>query len=142
MNRTLAKCAVFILGIIGLEIVASLQFDGQASISIQDPLKSYAKLKKKIDGAYYYTTQSLHFQYLEQYSVPTGANLNYCIYNHKKEMVSNVPTLNVSFGENFYSINLANLSITANEYYTLEVTDSKGEKWYMRFYYSSPPPPP
>lgn len=103
----------------------------------QDPLKSYSKLMKKLDGSYYHTNQYVYFQFNEPYSVATGTNLTYSIYNFKKEEVTSLPTLNVNYGENFYAINLDLLTMTADKFYTLQVQDSKGEKWYLRIYYSA-----
>jgi hypothetical protein len=102
------------------------------SVEIKEPfLPSFAVMKKRLDGGYYQTAnKTLYFKFEEEYSVPAGTKLNYRIYNKQRVGVQ-LQQDNVVYGDNRYSINVS--SLTANDYYTLEVENSKNEKWLLRF---------
>jgi hypothetical protein len=102
------------------------------SVEIKEPfLPSFAVMKKRLDGGYYLTASKiLYFKFEEEYSVAAGTKLNYRIYNKQRTGVQ-LQQDNVVYGDNRYSINVS--SLTANDYYTLEVENSKNEKWLLRF---------
>jgi hypothetical protein len=102
------------------------------SVEIKEPFSpSFAVMKKRLDGGYYQTiNKTLYFKFEEEYSVPAGTKLNYRIYNKQRTGVQ-LQQDNVVYGDNRYSINVS--SLTANDYYTLEVENSKNEKWLLRF---------
>lgn len=104
--------------------------------------KNYAVLRKKLDGGFHRTQKKkLYFKFDEEYN-DTDGNLTYKIVNKlNQEVLSNTSNnLIVNYGDNRYEINFNNSSILGtmsfNEYYMLEVTNEKKEKWFLRFYLS------
>lgn len=101
----------------------------------------YAKLKKRLDGGYVTVRDNkLKFKYIEDYDIPTDVNdlLNYTIHDWHGSTVTSgpvAPSTTKELGVNWYSITL---NLTHKEFYTLEVTDAKGEKYYLRFQYWCP----
>jgi hypothetical protein len=95
----------------------------------------YAILKKNIDGGYIeIENEILQFIYYEEYSREPNTSLDYEIYDYTKDYDAIAETeLPVTFGENRYTLDLSNLEIQDNIFYTLQVTDQKGENWYLRF---------
>jgi hypothetical protein len=100
----------------------------------------YAVLTKDLSNSYVSTlNDKLYFKYDEKY-VATG-NLNYKIYAYDRKQVAPLPLLIISnIGTNFFQINMDGIvgSITTSDeqnYYVLEVTNSKNEKWLLRFKY-------
>lgn len=95
---------------------------------------SYAVLKKKLDGGFHLTLNSmLYFKFDEEYN-DSNQQLTYNIYNDLHQLISGLPNLSVQYGDNRYSINCSSISglITGNTY-LLEVINEKNEKWYLRF---------
>ncbi len=100
----------------------------------------YADLKKQLDASYIRLTgPSLRFKYHEEYAIVAGQNssLDYKIYDWNKGTPNQQGSLTKVFGINYMTINLS--TVGTNKYYTLEVADSKGEKYYLRFLYYCPP---
>jgi hypothetical protein len=92
---------------------------------------SYVSLKHTLDGNYYLVSDSkLHFKFEEEYAIPTGSTLVYRVYDDQRVQVS-LASLNASIGDNRFDLNVA--SLTSGKYYTLEVLNSKKEKWVLRF---------
>jgi hypothetical protein len=95
-------------------------------------------LRRKLDGGYYLvgTDNMVHFKFEEEYSISSGISLSYKVYDAKRnDLTTNtnvVPTTTtVSYGYNRFNLSVAGLS--QGSYYTLEVYNSKNEKWYLRF---------
>jgi len=99
------------------------------------PSPGYPILKRKLDAGFFATVkQNLFFQYDEEYNV--SGNLNAKIYNPDRTEVSSVPVQTITkVGNNYYQMNLSLLGLTASEFYVLEVTNSKNEKFLLRFLY-------
>ena len=101
----------------------------------------YSDLKKQLDGTFVrLTAPVLRFKYVEDYAVATGQNelLFWRLYDWTKAppaIPNQSGSLSKRMGANYLSINL---SIDFNEYYTLEVEDSRGEKQYLRMIYDCP----
>jgi hypothetical protein len=94
----------------------------------------YSPVKKKLDGGYILIEDlTLNFIYKEEYSPEDGQQLKYRIYDFKNIEVNNLPVLNVSYGENRYSFEFQQGQIALDKYYILEITDMKGDKWYLHF---------
>lgn len=90
----------------------------------------YAPLNKTPDGGYYKLVNNrLQFKFDGQYAT-TG--LVYNVYDKTNTLV-NVPvsSLIIISGDNRYSLNATTL--TASDYYTLEIINEKKEKMYLRF---------
>lgn len=99
------------------------------------PSPGYPILKRKLDAGFFATVkQNLFFQYDEEYNV--SGNLNAKIYNPDRTEVASVPVQTITkVGNNYYQMNLSALGLTASEFYVLEVTNSKNEKFLLRFLY-------
>lgn len=91
---------------------------------------SYVSLKKKIDGGYYNPINSkLYFLFEEEYAV-SSASLNYRVLNSKNIEQTGLSSLSLVQGMNRFELNIGSLLAG---YYVLEVSNSKSEKWYLRF---------
>jgi hypothetical protein len=90
----------------------------------------YAYLNKIPDGGYYKLVNNrMLFKFDGQYAT-TG--LTYKVFNKNNSLVTtSISSLIVNSGDNRYSLNAS--SLNAGEYYTLEVTNEKKEKLYLRF---------
>ena len=109
--------------------VLVLSNNGDATIP-----EPYAVLLKKLDGGFYLTNKSkVYFRFEEEYFVGSaGTNLVFNIYDINRNIVT--ATLNnaiVLMGDNRYIMDVT--PFTTNNYYVLEVINSKNEKWYLRF---------
>ena len=116
-----------------------------AGLTLKDVLSSfacsngtdyYAELKKELDGSCYTMTGAINFVYKEKYN---DNSLSYVVYDWQRNPVLTSLILPVatpnSIGTNYHSIKANGL--LADEFYTLEVTNSKGEVYKMRFRYVS-----
>ncbi|MBI5539813.1 MAG: CUB domain-containing protein [Bacteroidia bacterium] len=106
---------------------------------------SYYGLKKESDGNIYKpillpnpANPGSYLRYLpikfeEEYTVEPFSSLSCKIYktSNQQFITSLAP---FSTGYNQFKINLSNLSLLEGEYYTLEISNSKGEKWFLRFF--------
>ena len=104
-------------------------------------INTYAPLKKQIDGGYYnLTLNKLYFKVDGQYA---NTSLKYNVYNKNNVIVAANPplvsppapnlanTTVVLSGDNRYTLNATTL--TAGEFFILEVINEKNEKFYLRF---------
>lgn len=97
----------------------------------------YAALKYKLDGGYYTAMGgNLRFTYYNHYQ-DTDDKLSFKIYDANNNVVwsdNNQGPINPPYGENRLVINLncSGAQLQAG-YYILEVTNSKNEKYYLRF---------
>ncbi len=108
-------------------------------------VSSYVKLKQKLDGGYYNMyNKELHLQYTEEYEVSIYKKLAYNIYDKNHNLVGGVdlagtalvagsPLLSNSIGANKFDLNVVSLSLSINNYYTLEVFNDKNEKKVLKF---------
>jgi len=106
---------------------------------------TYVKLKKKLDGGYYYVyDKMLRFQYKEEYEVGEFRRLAYNIYDKDHNLVGGSDAtgnilapgsqiLDNTIGENKFDLNVTWLGLALNEYYTLEVFNDKQEKKVLKF---------
>ena len=102
--------------------------------------ENVAVLKEKLDGSFYQTGDDGHvyFEFHEKYQ---DGSLNFKVYNSLREDIT--PTSNnlvsgntddKEYGMNIYDLNLdANEDFDYDEYYYLEVIDSKGKLLKLRF---------
>ncbi|MFN5442758.1 MAG: hypothetical protein ACK48V_00860 [Crocinitomicaceae bacterium] len=106
---------------------------------------SYAKPLRKLDGGYYETDKGvLRFIFEEEYSVVANTQLNFVIYDMKKNEVMrslgggvcSAPKVNVENGINKIELNFSSPTcLNTGEYYIIELKNSKNESVYMRFKY-------
>lgn len=98
-------------------------------------LPPHGELKKKPDSGYYVTTNNiLQFTYYQEYSTPSGALLNFKIYNNRHEDVTPARfSPQVHVGPNRYSLAFTACDNMPTGIYLLEVANNKGEKLYLRF---------
>lgn len=111
----------------------------EAFVSFDCPTPGYPVLSKKLDAGFYTTVkQKLWFQYMEEYTRP-NVDLVYKIYNSEMEEMGTLPTEGVTkVGANYYSIDVSNFSpdpLISGEFYVLEATNEKNEKFLLRFLY-------
>ncbi|MEO1411804.1 MAG: hypothetical protein AAFW73_18075 [Bacteroidota bacterium] len=99
----------------------------------------YADLKKYLDGSFVQVnTPVLNFRYQERYATVAGQNdqVDYLIYDWNKGAPNQAGSLVKRMGTNYFSISLT--AVATNTYYTLEVSDAKGERQFLRFLYFCP----
>lgn len=100
----------------------------------------FASLYKEYNSSYYDMKGTVNFIYREKYN---DNNLDYVIYDWKRNKIIGSPgsfaanilpfsTVVSTNGCNYISINVSPF-LTDNEYYFLEVTNDKNEKYVMRF---------
>ncbi|MDI9339024.1 MAG: DNRLRE domain-containing protein [Sediminibacterium sp.] len=99
--------------------------------------KSYAELKREVDGALLNVKNYLHFRYKEEYNDSNGS-LTYSIYrlsNHQLVATQANQALPVTFGDNRYSINLKTIipgGLTTGAY-QMEILNEKKERFFLKF---------
>jgi hypothetical protein len=78
----------------------------------------------------------LRFLYNEEYN--NLGTLNAVIYGETKTVAHSIPTQTITkSGVNYFDLDLTNLSpaLIPNKFYVLEVTNSKNEKYLLKFLY-------
>lgn len=98
------------------------------------PPSNYAELKPEPDADYVVTVENkIYFRYVEQYDVTA---LDYKLYDYKR--IQKLPSFTLAaptMGANYYQLDLNNIGLLHNQYYMLEVKNSKGEMGYLRIKY-------
>lgn len=98
---------------------------------------SYAVAQKELNSSFYITNGTLRFQFEGQYA---PKSLTYKIYSDLLEDItpSNLELLQ-KLGDNRYSMSISGLTgIHHKSFYTLEISNEKHEKFYVRFRYVDP----
>ncbi|MBQ19968.1 MAG: hypothetical protein CMD31_04370 [Flavobacteriales bacterium] len=122
-----------------LDIALSEQGKGITDVntSFGCPPPGYAILDRKLNAGFYSTVkQHLWFQYNEEYS--NTSVLNAVVYGENQTVVHTIPSQTITkVGANYYDLDLTTLSpvLNPNKFYVLEVTNSKNEKFLLRFLY-------
>lgn len=108
----------------------------------------YTELKEKLDGGYQIAfDKRLRIQYNELYNVDSLQCLRFVIRNKMREILVVtdqegkidtteylVPSVSIRRKVNYLEINLETCAgIELNNFYTLEVWNEKGERYYLRF---------
>jgi hypothetical protein len=89
----------------------------------------YHKLKRELDGGFLLAkNKRIFFSYEEEYN---NGSLNYRILNSRRVPLTSLPSKVRQYGTNQYSVVFP--SNTTPAVYYLEVTNAKGENFYMRF---------
>jgi len=139
MIKTTSLLHVFVVLGLSLTITCNDCYSNPINLKVLNQymlssLDGFSPVKKKLDGGYIEIEElTLKFVYTEKYSVETGKKLDYKIYDFQGTEVNNLPNLDISFGENRLSIVFTEGQISNDSFYTLEITDQKGEKWYLKF---------
>jgi hypothetical protein len=97
----------------------------------------YAELSKTLDGSFYVAHTTLGIRYKEKYNNKT---LNYSIYDSRRNAISSGTPNNTLLngnGYNYLRLPLSSSSFINGRFYVLEVTDTKGEVYKLRFQYYS-----
>lgn len=112
-------------------------------------LISHKNLQKKLDGSYVKTVGGkLKFAFKEEYYVDTSEYLIINIYDNQHNAIATcdrtgstsggMTALKYNFDDNRYELDLSSVTgITEDEYYILEVVNSKGDKKYLRLLYQA-----
>jgi len=114
------------------------------AIAVSKPAyRGYATLKKKLDGNYYQASNSLWFKFDDEYNESSSVliqPLNYRVIETNTNadvslILSSRNLQSAIYGDNRFRLDLydSNNQPLAAGYYVLEVTNEKGEKWYLRF---------
>ncbi|HLP56119.1 MAG TPA: DNRLRE domain-containing protein [Fluviicola sp.] len=110
---------------------------------------SYAVFKREPDAGYVSTFQGkLKVQFTEEYEQTAGKKMPLNLYDQNKTLVASIsydgtsggtilPALTYQFDHNQYLLDLSTYSLTAGNYYILELIKSTGEKEYIRFVYAN-----
>lgn len=105
---------------------------------------SHAELKKGLNGGHTSAVEGkLKFTFDGEYEVISTTYLEYTIYDKDRvikgnsddqgNVMSGSTALNYQFDDNRYTLDVSGMNLTIDEYYTLEIIDSKGEKKYLKF---------
>lgn len=99
-----------------------------------DAVKPIADLKTKLDGSYYLASDRIvRFRYLEDYHDPDQL-LNFKVLNDFNEDVTPLGlSLSNQWGDNRNALNLQAYGNLSTGFYILQVTNDKGENYYLRF---------
>lgn len=111
---------------------------------------SYSELKRKLDGGYSYAAGGkLKFTMDEEYEQDASKYLPFRIYDKNHQLLessdpdgvvlnSSVSPLPLQFDDNRWTLDISAIpGMVTGEYYILEVSGSKGDKRYLRFYYKN-----
>ncbi|MGV3610304.1 MAG: DNRLRE domain-containing protein [Fluviicola sp.] len=112
---------------------------------------SFTQLKDLTDaGVATIYNNTLKFFFTEEYTIDSGKKLPLKIYNEDNVAIAGIdfngvaisgltllPAINYVTDKNFVSLSLAGLSLTIGKFYTLELTNTLGEKKYLKFKYTN-----
>lgn len=80
----------------------------------------------------------LMFRYDEDYTLESGAGLNYAIYDYKYEEVLDTGTITaeelVAYGDNRFVLDVSEIIVGESQYFILEVINEKNEKRWLRVF--------
>lgn len=112
---------------------------------------SFMALSDKTDAGFATTSgNTLKFFFEEEYSVDAGKKLPLKIYNEDNTAIAGIdfngaaisgltllPAINYTTDKNFVSLSLSGVTLTTGKFYTLELTNTLGEKKYLKFKYTN-----
>ena len=105
------------------------------SVKLKPIDSSYALLKKNQEGGYCLANRYLNFEYRGVYN--NEKELNFQIYDDHMRVIKRPGKKYIKqHGINQYSIDLSDYKhVKKNNFYILQVSDEKGQKYYLRFKY-------
>ena len=104
----------------------------------------YMYLRERLDGSYQIAyDKQVWLHYLEPYTIPDTQGLRFRVFDDNHSLVvetdedgipsnPNCPRVPIEYGDNWVVVNLSSLT-SFDQFYTMEVWDSKGETRYLRF---------
>ncbi|WP_343631143.1 DNRLRE domain-containing protein [Fluviicola sp.] len=113
---------------------------------------SYAELRDLPDAGYATTLNNiLKFFFTEEYTIDAGKKLPLKIYDENNSPIAGIdfngaaipgislmlPAVSYVTDKNFVSLSLSGLSLITGKFYTLEFTNTLGEKKYLKFKYTN-----
>lgn len=112
---------------------------------------SFASLKDRPDAGYSGTfNNTLRFYFVEEYTIDSGKKIPLKIYNEDNVAIAAIdfngsainglpllPAINYVTDKNFCSLSLSGLGLTVGKFYTLEFTNTIGEKKFLKFKYTN-----
>lgn len=122
------------------------------SITSSCGFNSYSELITNTDAGFATTYRNiLKFFFVEEYMIDAGKKLPLKIYNEDNVAIAGIdfngsaipgisltlPAVNYVTDKNFVSLSLSGLSLTTGKFYTLEFTNTLGEKKYLKFKYTN-----
>ncbi|WP_430405220.1 DNRLRE domain-containing protein [Fluviicola sp.] len=127
-----------------------VDFNIHAIVSTCD-YTSYNELVDKIDAGFATTKSNiLKFFFTEEYTIDSGKKLPLKIYNEDNIAIAGIdfngaaigsltllPAINYVSDKNFVSLSLSGVTLTVGKFYTLELTNTLGEKKYLKFKYTN-----
>lgn len=112
---------------------------------------SFSGLTDKTDAGFTTTSaNTLKFFFEEEYPIDAGKKLPLKIYNEDNTAIAGIdfngaaipglallPAISYSTDKNFVSLPLSGVTLTTGKFYTLELTNTLGEKKYLKFKYTN-----
>ncbi|MNJ97525.1 hypothetical protein D3C87_152760 [compost metagenome] len=112
---------------------------------------SFASLKDRPDAGYSATfNNTLRFYFVEEYTIESGKKVPLKIYNEENVAIAAIdfngsainglpllPAIAYVSDKNFCSLSLSGLGLTTGKFYTLEFTNTIGEKKFLKFKYTN-----
>ncbi len=112
---------------------------------------SFIQLKDLTDAGFTNTYNNiLKFFFKEEYTIDAGKKIPLKIYNEDNIAIAGIdfngaaisgltllPAINYVTDKNFVSLSLSGVTLTTGKFYTLEFTNTLGEKKYLKFKYTN-----
>lgn len=112
---------------------------------------SYTELGSSVDAGFATTFNNvLKFYFTEEYTIDSGKKLPLKIYNEDNTPIAGIdingaaisgltllPAISYTTDKNFVSLSLSGVTLTVGKFYTLEFTNTLGEKKYLKFKYTN-----
>lgn len=112
---------------------------------------SFASLKDRPDAGYSATfNNTLRFYFVEEYMIDSGKKIPLKLYDEENVAIAAIdfngsainglpllPAINYIKDKNFCSLSLSGLGLTTGKFYTLEFTNTIGEKKFLKFKYTN-----
>lgn len=112
---------------------------------------SFASLKDRPDAGYSATfNNTLRFYFVEEYTIDSGKKIPLKLYDEENVAIAAIdfngsainglpllPAINYVKDKNFCSLSLSGLGLTTGKFYTLEFTNTIGEKKFLKFKYTN-----
>lgn len=105
-------------------------------VKIDEPADYYARLKQGVDESFVICRDVVKYSYVNELNDKTATIKIYDITNAtRKELKIDSPEAVLKFGENFNSLDLTGSDLNDKRFYMLELTNSKEERWFLKFQY-------
>jgi len=122
-------------------------------MSLQNSLCNYSShtiFKRELDGSFVKAVNgTVKFYFKEEYAVESGKKIPLTLYDDNQQIVAAIdingaavsgrpllPAIAYKGDDNRDALNLSTYGLTAGKFYVLQLTNSTGEKRYIRFQYN------